>query len=182
MRYLILVSTLLLLASEVSLAGHPVTDLTDVAVPIRSDGSRFTTDEIRSAIIKGSQSRLWTAEVVGDRLVRAKLNVKNKHYAVVEIPFTETSFSILYVSSENLDYNSKKHQIHRNYNKWVVQLSAQIDKAFQDIEREAAVVRRDRARVSGLFDELMKLDELRDQGLLTDEEFEAEKKKLLDGR
>jgi len=31
-----------------------------------------------------------------------------------------------------------------------------------------------------LYTELMKLDDLRDKGILTDEEFETQKKKLLD--
>ena len=60
-----------------------------------------------------------------------KLNARD-HMAVVEIPYTENSFSIKYKDSQNLNYDASTGSIHNNYNGWVrnlenaiqVQLSA----------------------------------------------------------
>lgn len=183
MKRVILFALALLLASSPANAASPINDLVDLPVPIRPDGSRYSIDEVRAAIIKGSQSRLWTAKIAGDNTIRARLNVKNKHYAVVEIPFSESAYSIIYVSSTNLDYNPERRSIHRNYNKWVLQLSTMINEAFHEIETDAFATEFNsdctNVDLEEVFDELLKLDELRDRGILTDEEFEAEKSKLL---
>lgn len=169
----------LLLASVPSSAGSPIQDMIDVPVPIRADGGRFAIEEVRAAIIKGSQTRLWTVEFVGDGVIRAKLNVKNRHYAVVEIPYSELTYSIIYVSSENLDYNPTRQSIHRNYNKWVLQLSTMINSQFQTLESNA-VLANPKADKEAIYNVLLILDDLRDRGILTDEEFEVEKRKLLE--
>ncbi len=174
----------LLLVTAVSNAASPIQDVIDAPVPIRPDGGRYSIEDVRAAIIKGSQTQLWTAEIAGDRTVRARLNVKNKHFATVEIPYSESSYSIIYISSENLDYNPTRRTIHRNYNKWVLQLSALIKKQFQLLSSNAmasepchGVATSD---MEDIFDELLKLDDLRDRGILTDEEFDVEKHKLLE--
>lgn len=51
-----------------------------------------------------------------------------------------------------------------------------------EIEQAAAVAPAEAARPSGtvnLYSDLIKLDELRQKGILTDDEFQAEKKKIL---
>lgn len=180
----ILLTLALLLASSPSNAASPIRDLVDLPVPIRPDGSRYSVDEVRAAIIKGSQSRLWTAKIEGETTIRARLNVKNKHYAIVEIPFSESAYSIIYVSSTNLDYNPDRRSIHRNYNKWVLQLSTMINQAFYGIETDnfSAEFNSDCIGVDleEVFEELLKLDDLRDRGILTQEEFETEKLRLLE--
>ena len=42
----------------------------------------------------------------------------------VAIPYNKNQFSILYLESENLDYDGKK--IHVNYNIWIKRLADQI--------------------------------------------------------
>lgn len=175
-------SLLILMATGVSHAGSPIQNMIDVPVPIRADGSGYAIDEVRTAIIKGCQARRWTAEIAGDGLIRARLNVRNKHFAVVEIPYSASSYSIIYVSSENLDYKPKRETIHRNYNKWVLNLSATINSQFLNLARAKSAAAPARAETEDMFDQLLKLDELRDAGVLTDEEFEEEKRKLLDRR
>ena len=174
----------LLLLSAVSNAATPIQDVIDAPVPIRPDGGRYSIEDVRAAIIKGSQTQLWTAEIAGDRTIRAKLNVKNKHFAIVEIPYSETSYSINYISSENLDYNPTRRTIHRNYNKWVLQLSTLIKRQFQSLPSDATSSGSAHgvpgSDMEGIFDELLKLDDLRDRGILTDEEFDIEKRKLLE--
>ena len=174
----------LLLVTAVSNAATPIQDVIDAPVPIRPDGGRYSIEDVRAAIIKGSQTQLWTAEIAGDRTVRARLNVKNKHFATVEIPYSESSYSIVYISSENLDYNPTRRTIHRNYNKWVLQLSALIKKQFQLLSSNATASEPchgvPKTDMEDIFDELLKLDDLRDRGILTDEEFDIEKRKLLE--
>jgi hypothetical protein len=156
----------------------------DVPTPIRSDGSQYSIDAVRTAIITGCQTDGWTAEIIGERAIRAKLNIKNKHYAVVEIPYSESTYSIIYTSSTNLSYNEKRQTIHRNYNKWVLQLSTAINRQFLTLSSVPVENDHGNDRTTtekeDIFDQLMKLDELRDRGILTDEEFEVEKKELLE--
>ena len=46
---------------------------------------------------------------------------KRDHTATVAIPYNKTQFSILYLDSENLDYDG--NEIHVNYNIWIKRLS-----------------------------------------------------------
>lgn len=184
MRKLLFLALAFFLAPVLSSAASPIKNMIDVPVPIRADGGRYSINEVRAAIIQGSQTPLWTAEVAGDRIIRAKLNVKNKHFAVVEVPYSESAYSIIYVSSDNLDYNPTRQTIHRNYAKWVLRLSTSINEQLRSIESTAtsADSRSDRSDTDkeDIFEELLKLDDLRDRGILTDEEFEIEKRKLLE--
>ena len=174
----------LLLASAPSGAASPIKNMIDVPVPIRADGGRYSIEEVRTAIIQGSQTPLWTAEVAGDTIIRAKLNVKNKHFAVVEIPYSESAYSIIYVSSDNLDYNPTRQTIHRNYSKWILRLTTSINEQLRSLVSKvpSAYAGSDRPGTNkeDIFDELLKLDDLRDRGILTDEEFDIEKRKLLE--
>ena len=56
--------------------------------------------------------------------------VRSKHFAMVEIPYTVDKYSIIYRDSRELDYNAKWQRIHRNYNKWVINLSDSIQRQF----------------------------------------------------
>ena len=174
--FITLVCTLVLVPMPL-LAASPIKNMIDVPVPIRPDGSRYTLEEVKAGIIRGSQTRLWSVETAADTVIRAKLNVKNKHFAVVEIPFSESAYSIIYVASENLDYNPTRETIHRNYAKWVLRLSASINDQLRALVTKTEPAA---ASMEGLFEELLKLDDLRDRGILTDEEFNAEKRRLLE--
>jgi hypothetical protein len=184
MRNSLFLALVFLLTPVALIAASPIQNLIDVPVPIRVDGGGYSIEEVRAAIIKASQTGLWTAEIAADNAIRAHLNVKNKHFAVVEIPYSETAYSIMYVSSDNLDYNAKWQSIHRNYNKWVLQLSTSIKEQFQALEASdvpnVSACDEPNMNKESIFDELLKLDDLRDQGILTDEEFETEKRKLLE--
>ena len=48
----------------------------------------------------------------------------------IEIPFSQSAYSLIYLDSERLDYNEKKQKIHRNYNKWITLLSRTINDAL----------------------------------------------------
>ena len=55
-------------------------------------------------------------------LIVATLTLRD-HLAVVEIPYSATSFSIRYKDSQNLRYNADDRSIHSNYNGWVQNLN-----------------------------------------------------------
>jgi hypothetical protein len=78
--------------------------------------------------------------------------------------------------------------IHPTYNAWVEALQAALAQEFSilDAERGAALLAaqnpapaRTTASPTGIADELAKLDKLRDDGVLTDEEFETLKRRLI---
>ena len=160
-------------------AVKPILNMIDVPVPIRPDGSSIEPEEVQAIIIEACLARRWLAVVGGDGMIRATLNVRNKHFAEVEIPYTTSAYSITYVSSDNLDYDKRRKRIHRNYNNWVLKLSRTIDKFLRrpmaKPEPEPVTVE----SKSDIYAEIIKLDDLRERGLLTDEEFENEKRKLL---
>lgn len=178
---------ILFLAPAVADAAKPIMNLRDVPVSVRADGSSYTDQEVQAVIIKGCLARGWQPVLDGQGQIHAMINVRSKHFAEIEIPFTAASYSIIYVSSDNLDYNEKRQTIHRNYNNWVVKLSATINKEFrrtsQNMTPTPAEPHRNATNEGqkvDIYSEILKLDDLRDRGILSDEEFEAEKRKLLE--
>ena len=83
-----------------------------------------------------------------------------------------------------MDYDPVKQSIHRKYNGWVNNLRIMIDRQLDDAAQKPAgsVVSSGAASSADeeRYEALLKLGELRDKGLISDEEFEAEKAKLLD--
>jgi len=53
------------------------------------------------------------------------LNIRS-HQAVVTIPHTTKTYSILYKDSTNLKYNAEKQTIHENYSDWIQRLDGAI--------------------------------------------------------
>lgn len=150
--------------------------------------------DIETSIISAAAERDWfvTARTDG-RLVLSTL-VREKHEASVAVEYDKETFSIVYVSSHNLDYNPKDKvvtagkrmkprvipgpPIHRNYNRWVADLARRIVlRVANPIERREPTS--GTPRFPMIAEELDKLDSLRKRGVLTDEEFEAQKRKLL---
>ena len=113
----------LLLIASVLHADEPIENLIDIAVGVNLDGSNPSLDDVSRAIIAGCRIKGWTPVLDGDNKILASILVRGRHYAEVEIPFTEKSYSIIYKSSRELKYDQKRQWIHRNYNKWVFLLS-----------------------------------------------------------
>src|SRR5262249_11976626 len=101
----------------------PVLNIDDAPI-----AGTHTPDQVRVAIATVAKKRGWTVEDAGPGMLKATL-VTHEHRAVVNIPYTATSFGIHYVDSTNLNYNGKS--IHRNYDRWVKNLR-------EDIEHELA--------------------------------------------
>ena len=53
------------------------------------------------------------------------LNVRS-HQAIVTIPYTSKTYSILYKDSSNLKYDADKQTIHGNYAGWIQRLDGAI--------------------------------------------------------
>lgn len=129
-----LLTVLLLTYSGVVLAAKPIENIVDVAVPEKTDGGSLSLEQIRNAIVAGCKYKRWTPVVDEEGKVSCSILVRARHYAEVDIPFTESSFSIMYKDSRELDYNEAKQRIHRNYNKWVIMLSETVQHELANVD------------------------------------------------
>lgn len=68
----------------------------------------------------------WKVTKIREGLAEAQLDLR-EHQAIVQIPYTRKSFSIVYKSSTNLNYNVSDNTIHSNYNGWIQNLTKAID-------------------------------------------------------
>ena len=125
-----ILAILALVLGPLAWAAKPIHNVIDQPVPVIFDGSSRTLEEVKAAIIAGCQRRGWTATLDSDEQIKCSILVRGKHFAEVVIPYSATSYSILYSDSRVLDYNEKKQRIHRNYNGWVIKLSQTIDQQF----------------------------------------------------
>ena len=153
----------------------------------------MTLQDLSYSIVHAAGEMQWFVVTQDDKSVTVSINVRNKHDATVLIGFDDQNFWIDYVDSKNLDYNpigttrrvGRKSvklpgpRIHKNYNRWIELLANRI------ALRARNPVNQMRAKQSSpipllIADELKKLAELRDQGILTNDEFEKQKARLLD--
>ena len=102
----------------------PILNVTDapVNVPV---GQTATLATVEQAIIRAGNGLGWQMKVEKPGLIVGNLYLRD-HQAVVDIPFTTSSYSIIYRSSVNLDQSGDS--IHRNYNGWVQNLDKAIRK------------------------------------------------------
>ena len=103
----------------------PVLNIDDAPI-----AGTHTTDQVRMVIATVAKKRGWVVEDVGPGLLKATFS-GHSHRAVVNIPYTTTTFSIHYVDGTNLDYNGKT--IHRNYDRWINNLREDIQKELAGI-------------------------------------------------
>lgn len=78
-------------------------------------------DQVHKAIKLALAQRDWRLESDKGGLVKASLNVRNRHFVTVQIRYTPKDVEISYVSSEGMDYSQESDgskEIHRNYNNW----------------------------------------------------------------
>jgi hypothetical protein len=137
----------------------------------------------------------WSVEEENEQGVLLSTVVRMKHQATVFVGFDETYFWVDYVDSMNLNYSRNDRKINRgghrketvkgpvihpNYNIWVATLAEEIRQSMRF--PPAATESQAASNQSGhlVADELEKLDALRQKGILTDEEFDLLKAKILD--
>jgi len=85
-----------------------------------------TSEQVKKIIIQECAILGWNAKDKDANTIVASILVRNKHYVVVEIPYTATTYSIKYVSSKNMEA-TVDGKIHPNYNSWVSNLNNAIN-------------------------------------------------------
>ena len=82
---------------------------------------------MRDAILKGAANRDWGMKSEKEGCLTLVLNVRGgKHSVVVDVPYTGEEFSVKYVESVNLDYESSTGRIRGKYVQWVRNLKQEI--------------------------------------------------------
>jgi len=103
----------------------PILDVTDTPVSWLPGVDRDE-DKVARAIITACARLGWVCSIAAPGEIKGRLNLRS-HQADVSIPYSTETYSILYVSSENLRYDAAERTIHRNYNNWVLNLQRQIN-------------------------------------------------------
>jgi hypothetical protein len=121
---------LLIIALPPTAIADPIQDFVDQPITTKANGENFTATEAQALIIKACTRRKWIPRLAGPGMLSVSILVRGAHYAEVSIPYSATKYSILYVTSRELDADAKRRKIHRNYNKWVASLNAEISRTF----------------------------------------------------
>lgn len=90
-------------------------------------------DKVYKAIKNAGIGLGWQIVKIKPGLAQGELNLR-KHTAIVEIPYSTNSYSILYKNSTELGYDAEKNTIHKNYNSWVQNLNKAIKVQLNQLE------------------------------------------------
>ncbi len=101
-------------------------NVTDASIPNAVD-HQLTLDEVTKAIVSAGAKHGWEMRIQEPGHIVGTLGLRS-HVAVVDIPYTTKSFSIVYKSSENLRYDPDDKTIHSNYNGWIRNLHVAIQR------------------------------------------------------
>lgn len=123
MRVVIANVLILILLSACS-TQQPIYNVSASPVPQRSNGTKLSIEEVRGAIFAATTIKGWKPTSVNANEIQAKITVRDRHTATIDIKYTDSSYSINLSSSGGLD--EKDGNIHRNYNKWIILLDTQI--------------------------------------------------------
>lgn len=88
-------------------------------------GKEVSLDQVQRAIIESGAKLGWIMALTKPGELQGTLNLRS-HTAIVTIPFSTKSYSILYKESTNLKYDADKQTIHGNYNGWIQRLDNEI--------------------------------------------------------
>jgi|GEM_PF-1190503 len=98
-------------------------DVSQKPIVSNNPNQTLSLDQVRSAILQAGAKRGWVMKQEGTNKIIATQGTS--YNVVVEIPFTEKSYSINYVSSTN--FYERDGKIHRKYATWVGNLQRDID-------------------------------------------------------
>jgi hypothetical protein len=104
-------------------ASVPIMNVDSVPVSTVA-GKPLTQEQVRAAILRAGGALGWQMKDEGPNKMVGTLALRS-HSAVVEIPYSSTSYSIKYRSSTNLDESGGN--IHKNYNGWIQNLNKGIN-------------------------------------------------------
>jgi len=88
-------------------------------------GKQPSLEEVQKAIISAGAALGWQMAVAKPGEIIGTLSIRS-HQAVVTIPYTPKTYSILYKDSSNLKYDAEKQTIHENYSGWIQRLDGAI--------------------------------------------------------
>lgn len=123
MRFHVALAALVLAVAAAGCTTAPVMNV-DKAAVTSANGKPLTQDQVRSAIVRAGSTLGWQMKDEGPSMLVATLQLRT-HTAVVEIPYSTSTYSIKYRSSLNLDEADGK--IHKNYNGWIQNLTRGIN-------------------------------------------------------
>ena len=128
MSRLIAPLTLIAVLAIAGCRAAPMYSASDIAFaePPASVQKVLTMEDYKNAILRGGTKRGWTFQEEGPGHLVGNLAVRNKHFATVDVTFDTQKFSISYKSSQNLNYNAGRSEIHPNYNSWIRNLQNDI--------------------------------------------------------
>jgi hypothetical protein len=113
-----------ILLSTLVLAGcraEPVLNIQNepFALTAAADPQTLTLDDYKNAIIRAGAARGWAFSDDGPGAMIGTVVVRGKHTAKVRVLYDEKAFSIVYLDSNQLNYDASRGEIHPNYNSWV---------------------------------------------------------------
>lgn len=89
-----------------------------------ASGKKPTAAAVRGAILAAGAGLGWQMKDARPGVLEGRLALRS-HVAVIEVPYSETAYSIVYKSSTGLDESGGN--IHKNYNGWVQNLQRSIN-------------------------------------------------------
>jgi len=84
----------------------------------------LTAAQVGNAVVAGASRRQWIVVENAPGRAVARIDVRARHMAEVEITYDERSYRIAYHDSENLKAHSGR--IHQNYLRWIAKLDQAI--------------------------------------------------------
>ncbi len=91
------------------------------------ESKNITMTQVEQAITKGAIRKGWTTKKIKTGLLESKVNVRGKHFVMVNIAYNTKGYKITYKDSQNMNYNAENNTIHKNYNKWIGNLERNIN-------------------------------------------------------
>jgi hypothetical protein len=172
--------------SELKATGEPF------AVPFKA-----SQQEMEAAIIESAARTGWVPVRLDDKTVQATLHVRD-HVAVVHIVYSSDSFRVNYFDSTNLMpparietpgqtsstnpnnmfRESEPARIHKNYYVWTEDLARNIIQSLATMKK-SALSAKPLASNDSVSNRLRELDNLRKDGVITDQEYKAMRAKAL---
>jgi predicted small lipoprotein YifL len=114
-------SAFLLILSLSGCGTKPIHDVEQHAVPSNVQSSK----QVKDAIIRAGASLGWIIKAKDKNHLEGTLLLRT-HVAKISIPYSKDAYSLIYQSSQNLDYNAEDKTIHNNYNGWISNLDKNI--------------------------------------------------------
>ena len=126
-----------LAAAPLALADDPIKDIIDHEVPALKDGTRMPLASVEDALLKALAARKFDAMVESPGLITARVAHRWNSFEV-NVPFTDTTYSVRYKDSKRMDYDPVKQRIDDSYNEWLEGLEEHIQ---AQLEKKLAVLK-----------------------------------------